>query len=84
MLHKNIGFSVLARGMQGGMCQMCHDEILAKRHCFVSLCCRFLHPSRVFLSLPTLVCLQKCQFPAIGKQFEDYRTNINESNTIKI
>ena len=41
MLHKNIGFSVLARGMQGGMCQMCHDEILAKRHCFVSLCCRF-------------------------------------------
>ena len=41
MLHKNIGFPVLARGMQGGMCQMCHDEILAKRHCFVSLCCRF-------------------------------------------
>ena len=40
-LRKNVSFPVGAWGVQGDLCQMCHDEILAKRHCFVSLCCRF-------------------------------------------
>ena len=40
-LRKKCQFPVGARGVKGGLCQMCHDEILAKRHCFVSLCCRF-------------------------------------------
>ena len=41
MLCKDIVFPVRARGMQGGMCQIWHDEILAKSHCFASFCCRF-------------------------------------------